>query len=71
VVVYSAHKSSNTPIFRVNFKPVSFVRAIPASTNIAGCIGLNHSHIQPPQPKGDSEELVGTDEWCSFFASGV
>lgn len=67
VVVYSTHKSSNTPIFRVNFRPVSFVPAIPASTNVARYVGLNLSHIQPPLPKGDSEELVRTDEWCSFL----
>ena len=67
VTVFPEGSASKTPLFKTVFKPVAYGPVIPASTNIAKYIGLDLTHIQPPLSQGETKELVGTDEWCSFL----
>lgn len=68
VSVFPSDVNSTAPFFFTTFKPVSWIPSFSASTSLAKYVGIDLTQVQAPLPKGDSEELVGTDKWVAVDA---
>ena len=67
IAIYPNDSDATTPFLQTIYKPIPYIPAIPASTSIAKYLGIDMKLVQPPLPKGDTPELVGTEGWASFM----
>ncbi|KAJ2899564.1 hypothetical protein MKZ38_002997 [Zalerion maritima] len=62
-------KPSTVPFLTATMKSVPFVPSFPATTSLAGMIGMDISLVQPPLPEGNGsqDELPGTSDWARIL----
>jgi len=56
---------SETPFFKVTVHPIPLVSAVSFPIG-SGILGQFTNIVQPPLPKGESEEEAETSKWCSL-----